>query len=69
MKETKAKKLWNYSEAAEFLGLKKSTLYSMVSHHRVPCYHLSQRCVRFDPAKLAEWLREREQMPAAAVNG
>jgi excisionase family DNA binding protein len=49
------KKLLNIHEAAEYLGLKVSTLYAWVHQRRVP-YVKVGRLVRFRPEALEKWL-------------
>jgi excisionase family DNA binding protein len=48
----------NYQEAAEYLGLKLSTLRSMVCRRRVPHIRLGPQLVVFDLAQLDAWLAE-----------
>ena len=57
--EGKQNGLMTYLEAAEFLNMKLATLYSKVSRKEIPHLRLSGRMVRFDPERLAEWLKER----------
>lgn len=45
-----------YEQAAEYLGLKLSTLYSKISRKEIPHYRLSGRCVRFNRRELIEWM-------------
>jgi len=49
----------NYEQAAKLLGVKKTTLYSMVCHKRVPHVRLSSRMVRFPKKMLLDWLESR----------
>ena len=49
-------RLLTYQEAAEYLGLKVSTLYSMVHKGRVPHRRLGRRLVRFSKLELDVWL-------------
>jgi excisionase family DNA binding protein len=51
--------LLTYTQAANLLGLKLSTLYAMVSRRQVPHVRLGGRLVRFDRAELETWLGER----------
>ena len=56
--------LLTYTEAAEFLGIKLTTLYAMVSRRRIPHVRLGGRLVRFDRAKLVSWI-EAHRVPSA----
>jgi excisionase family DNA binding protein len=49
-------RLLHVREAAQFLGLAVGSLYRMVSEHRVPCIHLSKRCLRFRRSDLEAWI-------------
>ena len=63
--------LLTYSEAAELLGLKISSLYSMTCRKRIPFLRLSGRAVRFDPVDLRKWLDARKNLTpheATAMN-
>ena len=42
-------------EAAEYLGLAASTLYTMVSQRRIP-YTKMGRCTKFDRLELDQWI-------------
>lgn len=50
--------LLTYDETAKFLGLKKSTLYSMVCRNAIPHTRWSGRSVRFDLEELERWLKD-----------
>jgi excisionase family DNA binding protein len=47
-------KLLNVDQAAHFLGLKKGTLYNMISRKAIP-YHKVGRRVLFREAELEAW--------------
>jgi len=49
-------RLLHVREAAQFLGVAPGSLYHMVSQGRVPCIHLSKRCLRFRLSDLEAWL-------------
>lgn len=49
------KEFLNANEAAEFLGLSKSTIYSWVASKRLP-FHRLGRALRFRKAELESWL-------------
>jgi len=48
----------DYSSAAALLGLKITTLRSMVARRQVPHIRLGKQLVRFDLAELERWLGE-----------
>lgn len=52
-----------YEEAAKFLGIKKTTLYSLVCQKRIPHVRLSSRMVRFPKKMLEDWLESRIVQP------
>lgn len=51
--------LLTYDEAAEFLGVRRGTLYAWVSLRHIPHSRLSARCVRFDKQELRTWVEAR----------
>ena len=51
--------LLTYPEAAEFLGVKIGTVYSLVSQRRIPHVRLSSRLVRFERKSLERFVAER----------
>ena len=53
----------NYEEAAKVLGMKRGTLYALVSRRQIPHVRLSRRMVRFPESELRQWLRERLVQP------
>lgn len=53
-------RLIGYDELARMLGIKKGTAYSWVSRGQIPHVRISGRLVRFDPAMVKAWLKERE---------
>ena len=57
--------LLDYEQAAEFLGVRRGTLYAWVSLKRVPHIRFSARCVRFDRGELETWV-ERQRVAAQA---
>lgn len=60
-------KALTYAESAELLGIRISTLYSMVSRKQIPHLRLGRRLVRFSRSRLIEWLGTHEVMPANEV--
>jgi excisionase family DNA binding protein len=51
--------LLTYAAAADFLGIKRGTLYAWVHEGRIPHVRFSERCVRFDRAELEAWVEKR----------
>ncbi|HEY3704422.1 MAG TPA: helix-turn-helix domain-containing protein [Terracidiphilus sp.] len=49
---------------ARLLGMGRSAVYEMASTGRIPHYRLGST-IRFDPAVVAAWLRQREVKRAA----
>lgn len=47
-----------YSEAAEMLGIRVATLYSLVHERRIPHRRLGKRLVRFSIEDLEGWFNE-----------
>ncbi|MBE7483591.1 MAG: helix-turn-helix domain-containing protein [Polyangiaceae bacterium] len=58
-----------YEQAAQVLGLKVNTLYSMVATKRVPHVRLGPRLVRFSRKALAEWLCTHAVQPTEPATG
>lgn len=54
-------------EAAEFLKLKKSTLYVMVSNKKIP-FIKKGKMLYFDRGQLTEWLQQGEVRPKQTEN-
>jgi excisionase family DNA binding protein len=52
-------------EAAKILSVKTITVYKWVSERKIPFIKVGG-ALRFRPAALREWLREREYIPAKA---
>ena len=51
-------------DVAAMLDLKVHTVYKMVHEERIPCYHLSRKCLRFSREEVILWItqkRERER--------
>ena len=48
--------LLNYEAAADYLAIKKCTLYSLVSRKKIPHIRLNSRHVKFDQEELEKWL-------------
>ncbi len=62
--EPSNKKWLNAAEAAELLGVPRSTLYAYIRDERVPFTRLSPRVIRFDQSELASWLEARHVSPS-----
>lgn len=56
----KGKKMsrFGYNGLVERTGIKKGTLYAMVSRKRIPHIRLSSRLVLFDEKEIEKWLKE-----------
>ena len=48
-------------EAAAYLRISRSALYSLIQRQEVPHVRLSPRCVRLSRASLLKWIHERER--------
>jgi excisionase family DNA binding protein len=55
MTEPIAERFLTYEQAAEFLSVSKSALYTLVSRKRIPFYRRG-RIVRFRQSELERWL-------------
>ena len=53
----------NYQEAADYLGLKCSTLYALVAQRRVPHIRIGPRFVRFYADELDAWIAKKRVEP------
>ena len=62
------KELITYGQAASYLGLKKGTLYAMVSRRQIPHVRLGPRLVRFDAEELRGWVEARRVSPRVVTN-
>jgi len=54
--------LMNIDELSQYLGMKKSSLYSMVERREIPFYKIG-RLLRFQKEEVEMWLQERRQDP------
>lgn len=59
----KHRRLVGYQAAADFLGIKVTTLYTHVFKKSVPHIRLNSRSVRFDLDELDRWLEARKVQP------
>jgi excisionase family DNA binding protein len=57
---TKQKQLLDTNEAAEYLGIRKNTLYEWILQRKIP-YVKVGRLVKFREDELEAWLKERSQ--------
>lgn len=55
-------------EASEYLGLATSTLYTMVSQHRIPFGKMGRR-TKFDKVLLDQWFKQNTVMPMPTKHG
>jgi excisionase family DNA binding protein len=55
-------------EAAEYLGLATSTLYTMVSQRRVPFVKIGRR-TKFDREKIESWIAQHSVKPTRTKEG
>ena len=62
--------LWTYKQLHKAYNINLHTLYTLVQRNKIPHIRLGPRTVRFDPAKVREWLRKsgRKGLPYAARN-
>ena len=56
----KEKGLMSVEEAADYLGVKRSTLYSWVFYRKIPFIKIG-RLVKFDYAELQQWIDEKRR--------
>ena len=52
----KDKEVGGYELAEEVTGIRRATLYSMVSLHQIPHYRITRRMVRFSRTELSAWM-------------
>ncbi len=64
--ENPGEQLLTYQEAAKLLGMKVSTLYSLVFHRKVPHIRLTGKMVRFSDQELSAWVQASRVEPAPA---
>jgi len=56
------KRFIGIEELAEYLDLKRSTIYQWVHQQKIPYYKLGKR-VKFDLEKIENWLKKKEVKP------
>ena len=49
----------NATELSRLLGVNKLTIYRLAEQGRIPAFRIAS-AIRFDPHRVAAWLRERE---------
>ena len=59
-KKRSLKRFINVDEAAEYLGLKKNTIYRYVHIRKIPFYKIGSR-TQFDISELDEWISSRKE--------
>jgi hypothetical protein len=60
------KRLWKYSDIATLLDTSEAAVRNRVHRQGIPFIRLSRCSVRFDPARIASWLADREGLTASA---
>jgi excisionase family DNA binding protein len=55
-------KLLSVSEVAEFLGIRKTTVYKYVMRQRIPHVKIGARLL-FDQARIEAWVKEQSREP------
>jgi len=56
--------LWDIGRLSQYLGVKRSTLYTMIERKEIPHYRIG-KLARFSKAEIDEWLtRKRRQAEA-----
>lgn len=53
-----AKETLTLEEAAEFLGIKRSSLYKMTHEQTIPFYKPNGKMIYFEKSDLLEWIRQ-----------
>ncbi len=61
-------RLLTVQEVADFLRLKRQTIYVMVMRRQIPHLKLSTGVLRFDPDEIRKFLEEKKQ-PACTTGG
>lgn len=59
--ETWCRPYLTVEEFAEMIGLAKKTIYEMLKRTNHPPYHRVAGKIRFNPMRLADWLRANER--------
>ena len=62
-----AKEVLNLEEAANFLGIAKSTLYKMTHENRIPFYKPAGKLIYFEKNVLLDWIRSNRIMSEAEL--
>jgi excisionase family DNA binding protein len=52
--------LWNTAQCAEYLGVSRATVRSLVKQDRIPWVRVGERGIRFQPDDLAVWVASRQ---------
>ena len=52
-------KLLTVNDVCAVTGLKRSTIYAMIHHERIPVIKISGRCVRFRESDIQAWLESK----------
>jgi excisionase family DNA binding protein len=54
------KEYWNINELSEYLGIKKSTLYAMVTRGEIPNYKIGH-LIRFRKNEIDQWMESHKR--------
>lgn len=54
-------RLWTRDDVCTFLGVKKSTLYTMVSRKEIPFLYVNHK-LRFIPEAMRAWAKKQQQI-------
>ena len=60
-------KMLDVDQLAEFLGLKRSTIYSLTHTRKIPFYKPGKKLM-FDPHEIEKWVRENRCSTSAEIN-
>lgn len=54
-----SKRLMTIEQLGKYLGCSKWTIYGLVDRREIPFFPLGKRLYRFDPDKIAAWVKSR----------
>lgn len=61
----RADHLMHVREVAAYLGMAPASIYHLVSEGRIPCIHLSARCLRFRRSDIDAWIAAKGTNPSS----
>lgn len=61
----RADHLMHVREVAAYLGMAPGSIYHLVSEGRIPCIHLSARCLRFRWSDIDAWIAAKVTGPSS----